>query len=308
MLGGSAIAASLANSASIGANEPLIERRPQGYFALQPGHPAVLEPGSSRVVPDRLIELPHVAGLTIRARWAWIHPTATSTDYTFLEAQAARCRRLGKGFKILVMTGVDSSPRWLPGGWHASAPVPWGQEVREQYAILVRELGELFAEDPACVGTHITGPTYPSAEMHPAPSLESVKGYSVDAMAGAWKASIDAYAAAFPHTAACLSISVRGAARRYVNEVISYGRAALGDRFAVQHNALKASTLVQAPHQQLVAAAARDGVRTGYEMVCAAATNPRRFGSNDVKVGIAIGRAAGGTYWDVYPPDLKFLT
>jgi hypothetical protein len=143
--------------------------------------------------------------------------------------------------------------------------------------------------------------------MHPAPDLESVTGYSANAIAEAWKASIDAYALAFPHTAACLSISVRGAARSYVNDVVAYGRAVLRDRFAVQHNALKASTLVQAPHHQLVAAVARDGVLTGYEMVCAAVTDPRRFGSKDVKVGIAIGRAAGGAYWDVYPPDLKFL-
>lgn len=282
-------------------------RHPAGYFALQPGDPAVLQPNSKRIVPDRLLALPQVSGLTIRARWAWLQPSRTSTDLGFLEDQAARCQRLGKSYKVLVMTGAGSSPKWIGGAWHSGAPVPWSPELREHYGLLVERLGLQFGNDALCVGTHITGPTFPSAEMHPAPAIESVAGFTLDVMREAWKASIDAYARAFPHTAACLSVSVKGVAASYVNDVIEHGRVALGDRFAVQHNALKASTQRGAPHQQLVAALAQDGVRTGYEMVCAAATAARRFGSPDVMNGIAIGKEAGGVYWDVYPPDLANL-
>lgn len=282
-------------------------RRPNGYFALQPGDPAVLQPGNTRIVPDRLLELPQVAGLTIRARWAWLHPSDGKVDLGFLESQVDRCRRLGKNYKLLVMTGAECSPPWIGGAWHARAPVPWSPELRAHYATLVEQLGARFRDDALCVGVHITGPTHPSAEMHPAPAIETVAGYSSGAMSEAWEASIDAYAAAFPHVSACLSVSVKGPARAYVAEVVAYGRHALGERFAVQHNSLKATTQNRAMHQRLITEMAHAGVHTGYEMVCAAANNPRRFGSADVMTGIAIGKAAGGLYWDVYPPDLKNL-
>src|SRR5687768_6999690 len=70
-------------------------RAPAGYFALQPGDPAVLQPGSKRLVSDAQLALPQVAGLTIRARWAWLHPSAGKFDLSFLETQTARCERLG---------------------------------------------------------------------------------------------------------------------------------------------------------------------------------------------------------------------
>lgn len=304
--GGASVAASQMHSlaATTGKTQP---RRPEGYFALQPGDPAVLKPGSRRIIPDRLLELPHVAGLTIRARWSWLQPERTRTDLSYFEAQTARCRGLSKAYKLLVMTGAGSSPEWLGGTWHAGAPVPWSPQLGEHYAILVQLLGEKFSRDPLCLGVHITGPTFPSAEMHPAPGIESQPGFSVDAIVAAWKASIDAYAVGFPATTACLSISVQGLARQYVVPVVAYGRETLTSRFAVQHNALKASTQRDAPHHRFVADLARQKVTTGFEMVCAAATNAGRFGSSNVMDGIAVGKAAGGVYWDVYPPDLNAL-
>ena len=206
------------------------------------------------------------------------------------------------------MTGAGCAPAWIGGAWHAGAPVPWSPELRDEYGALVAALGEKFGGDELCVAVHVTGPTFPSAEMHPAPGIESAPGYSLEAIAAAWKGSIDAYAAAFPATTACLSISVRGIARQYVGPVIAYGREKLAARLAVEHNALKAATMPEAPHQRLVADLARQGVTTGYEMVCAAAANPGRFGSGNVMDGIALGKAAGGVYFDVYPPDLAALT
>jgi hypothetical protein len=280
-------------------------RAPAGYFALQPGDPAVLE--GKRLVSDAQLALPQVAGLTIRARWAWLHPAAAKFDFSFLDAQAERCRKLNKAYKILVMTGVASSPTWIGGPWHRGAPVPWSPQLAESYGALVAELGARYASDPLLAGVHITGPTFPSAEMHPAPGIEAVPGYSDKAMVAAWAASIDAYAEAFPESASILSISVRPPASRYLAEVVAYGRKKLGERFTLEHNALKASTNPLAPHQLFITSAAKQGVRVGFEMVCAAGNNPGRFGSRDVMAGVKLGKAAGGVYFDVYPPDLSSL-
>ncbi|HEX6961373.1 MAG TPA: beta-galactosidase [Lacipirellula sp.] len=281
-------------------------RAPRGYFALQPGEPAVLQPGNKRVVADELLALPRVAGLTIRARWSWIHPSEGRFDFSFLDAQVARCHNAGKRYKLLVMTGRDCSPEWIGGAWHRGAPVPWSDELKQHYGALVAELGKKYAADPLLCGVHITGPTFPSTEMHPAPGIESVAGYSDQAMIDAWGASIDAYAAAFPRTACLLSISVQPPARRYLGAVVDYGREKLGERFTLQHNALKASTHPLAPHHLFISAEAKKGVRVGFEMVCPA-TNAARFGSRDVMDGIELGKAAGGVFFDVYPPDLKAL-
>jgi hypothetical protein len=292
---------------SVASGEAAEVRAPRGYFALQPGDPAVLEPNSKRLVPDELLELPQVAGLTIRARWAWLHPSDGRFDFSFLDAQVARCNRLNKRYKLLIMTGANCSPEWIGGAWHARAPVPWSPELKKHYGELVAELGKKYADDPLLAGVHITGPTFPSAEMHPAPGIEGVEGYSDRAMVDAWAASIDGYAAAFPEVACLLSISVKPPARRYLGAVVEYGKQTLGERFTLEHNALKANTHPQALHHVFIASQAKAGVRVGFEMVCAAANNPGRFGSRDVMVGIEGGKAAGGAFFDVYPPDLRAL-
>jgi hypothetical protein len=42
-------------------------------------------------------------------------------------------------------------------------------------------------------------------------------------------------------------------------------------------------------------------------MLCAAGNNPARFGSRNVMDGVNIGKAAGASYFDIYPPDLAAL-
>lgn len=282
-------------------------RAPVGYFALQPGDPAVLNPRSARQVSTAQLQLPQVAGLTIRARWSWLHISEGKFDFSFLESSVERCRQIGKPYKLLVMTGANCAPEWIGGDWYRGAPVPWSPELRKRHGELVAELGRRFAEDPLLVGVHITGPTFPSAEMHPAPGIESLEDYSDEKMLNAWTEAIDAHAAAFPNNACILSISVRRPANRYLSKTIEHGRAKLGQRMTLQHNALKAGTQLLAPHHQVVAQLHQRGVRVGFEMVCAAATNPARFGSRDVMDGIKIGESVGGIYFDVYPPDIRTL-
>jgi hypothetical protein len=289
------------------AAEPTSPRAPVGYFALQPGDPAVQKPGSNRQISTAQLQLPHIAGLTIRARWSWLHLGEGKFDFSFLDSQVERCRQLGKPYKLLVMTGANCSPEWIGGDWYRGAPVPWSPELSKYYGELVAELGRRYAEDPLLVGVHVTGPTFPSAEMHPAPGIESVKGYSDQKMLDAWAGAIDQYAAAFPSNACILSISVRRPANRYLSKTIDHGRAKLGERLTLQHNALKAGTQLLAPHHRVIAEQHQRGVRVGFEMVSAAANNPTRFGSPDVMDGVKIGKAAGGTYFDIYPPDLSHL-
>jgi hypothetical protein len=272
---------------------------PAGVFALLSGN-------RQSNVSETTLRLPQVAGLTIRDRWGWMQPSRFAFDWSWTDRYVQLCRKVGKPYKLLVMTGRDGmSPKWIGGAWHEGAPVPWSPELASHYSAFVRSLAARYGADPLCVGVHITGPTHPSAEMHPAPRLANVRGYSDEKMAQGWAQLIDIYAAAFPGVTCCLSISVQSPADRYVLAVCDYGRLRLGSRFAVQHNALKASTSPTAPHHKLVASLAKQGVYTGFEMACSAVNEPKRFGSRNVNDGLVIGRAAGGKWFDVYPPDLK---
>lgn len=275
------------------------------YFALKPGD-------VNRDVTDAQLRLPTVCGLTPRVRWRDVHPAPGVFNLAEIDQNLAQAKRCGgKRVKLLVQTGRDVTPAWFKGQWlksgKQSAPAPWSPEFALAHEQLVAKLGERYAAHPLIEYVHVTGPTWPSAEMHPMPGIENAAGYSDSKMVAAWSRSIDAYARAFPTQGLCLSISMKPPANRYVGEVIGYAKRRCGARLVLQHNALQADTDVTAPHHRLLLKEHAAGVRIAFEMACSAVNEPTRFGSRDVMQGVQLGRAAGAEFIDVYPPDLKGL-
>lgn len=270
-------------------------------FALKPGQP------TSRDVSDALLKLPTVSGLTIRVPWFAINSRPGVYDFSVIDRCLAQSQRCGhKPVKLIVQTGRDGlSPNWFGGQTYQGAPIPWSPEMLAAHAQLMNELGRKYRYRFYAV--HITGPTHPSAEMHPAPNLDRVRGYSDAKMIQAWATAAQSVAAAFPDAALPLSISVKKPANRYVDATISKIRTIVGSRLILQHNALQADTSVTAPHHQLLMKYRQLGVRVAFEMACSAADYPVRFGSADVMDGVRVGRNSGAEFIDVYPPDLRGL-
>lgn len=266
-----------------------------------------LKPGDGRDVSDTDLKRPTVAGLTIRVPWSVLNPRPGIYNFTEIDQNLAQAQRCGnKPVKLIVQTGRGgASPSWFGGLSHQGAPLPWSLEMLTAYDTLMQELGRKYRYRFYAV--HITGPTYPSAEMHPAPSLERVRGYSDAKMVDAWSTAAQSVANAFPGSAVALSISVQQPAGRYVDAAINKIRTNVGSRLILQHNALKANTNVTAPHHRLLLKYRTLGVRIGFEMACSATNEPSRFGSRDVMQGVKLGREAGAEFIDVYPPDLKGL-
>lgn len=269
-------------------------------YALKPGQ-------TNRDISDADLKLKAVGGLTVRVPWSTINPRRGIFDFTEIDQNLAQAKRCGdKPVKLIVQTGRDGlSPKWFGGLWHEGAPLPWSPEMLAAHAELMGELGRKYKYRFAVV--HVTGPTHPSAEMHPAPGIERVKGYSDAKMVQAWETAARSVSAAFPTTSASLSISVKGPAARYVDATINRVRLVLGNRLILQHNALKADTDVTAAHHRLILKYSRLGVRSAFEMACSAHHEPDRFGSRDVMQGVKLGREAGAEWVDIYPPDLKGL-
>lgn len=271
----------------------------------------ILKPGvTSRDISDNDAKRPTVAGVTYRVPWAVLNPRRTSFDFTEVQEGVSQANRIRKPMKLIVQTGRGgASPKWIGGKWMSDgakdAPVPWSPELEAAHAAFVQKLGERFGRSGDISTVHITGPTWPSAEMHPMPGIERVQGYSDLKMLNAWKDAIDAYDVAFPGKFLALSISVQRPANRYVENVIAYARAHLGDRLILEHNSLAAKTDVTAAHHVLLLRHKAAGGRIGFEAVCSAVDDPVRFGSRDVNAGIRIGREAGADFIDVYGPDIK---
>lgn len=270
-------------------------------FALKPGQP------TSRDVSDADLNHPAVHGLTIRVPWSAINPRPGIYDFSVIDRCLAQARRCGnKPVKLIVQTGRDGlSPKWFGGQTHEGAPVPWSPEMLAAHGQLMNELGRKYRYRFYVV--HITGPTHPSAEMHPAPNLARVRGYSDAKMVQAWVTAAQNVATAFPSESYALSISVKQPVNRFVDQTISKIRTIVGNRLVLEHNSLQADTSITAPHHQLLKKYSQLGVRVGFEMACSATDYPARFGSSNVMDGVKVGRNSGAEFIDIYPPDLKAL-
>lgn len=277
--------------------------QPYGFWLLKPGDP-------DRDVAESMLRNPKIVGLTIRVPWSEINPAPREFHWDEIDQNLKLCQRVGKPAKLLIQTGRDGlSPTWLGGQWIGSAgktsPAPWSPQLHDAYASMCEAVGHQYRTGSPIVANHVTGPTWPSAEMHPMPGLKHQKGYSVMAMREAWRDALISANLAFPKLPGCLSISTKQEADAYVRDVIGAARSIFGDRLCLQHNALAADTQATASHQRLLAQCWQQGIKTGNEMVCAACDDPQRFGSRNVMDGVRIGQKIGSSYFDIYPRPVE---
>lgn len=282
-------------------------REPIGYFLLERG-------GDQGPLTDAQLKAPHVVGQTIRVPWSAVHTGPAEFDWAELDARLSQCKRTNRYAQLLIQTGRgDYSPDWFGGQFVTAdgqrAPAPWSPEMLGAWRELWDALGVRYRGNPLIVGTKISGPTWPSAEMHPCPALRTKKGYSKAAMVEAWTSAGIAVASAFPNVTASLAISVQAEAGSYVRDVIGELNENLRPgQLRIQHNALAAKTIATADHHRLVADCHKLGIGVGFEMLCTV-KDFKRFGSRNIMDGIRIGQRAGGRFFDVYPQpeDIKGL-
>lgn len=280
-------------------------RQPTGYFVMQ-------QVGAQNVT-NRKLASPKWNGLVIRDRWSAIQPTASTTDWTFIDQQIARAKKLGKKYILAIYTG-NNAPSWLDTKWYNTAPIPWDPAMLREHGRMVEMLGKRYADDPDLAGVELSGPTRGpsgSLEMHLAAGLEQQPGYSVQKMIASSKRCIDQYGAAFP---ACALISDGGVAPGRGNAsitqaVFDYLCSKYPERANVSHCALKANTPPSALHHRLVVDMGRRGCRVGFEMIgpSVGGTNGEngpvpRFGG-PFRQALKLARDANAKWLKVYQGD-----
>jgi hypothetical protein len=270
----------------------LAQQVPLGYFVLQGV--------DKNNVKDAALRAPSVTGLSIRVSWASLD-NGPYFQWGWLDSQVQRCRVLGKRYMLRMSTG-QSSPRWIQGAWYNGAPLPWNTAAQDALADAIAALGSRYSGDPLLVGVHLTSTAnHASSEMHIAPGLTSVNGYSDAKMIDAWETAIDSYGAAFPNCALILNATLEPNHRGGITHpVIAYCQQRLGFRATFQHNSLKASTPIGARHHQLILGLGLDSWRIGFQMASASSSRARFGGS----LQEAIERAPGASYFELYQDDV----
>lgn len=238
-------------------------RQPAGYFVMQ-------EVGAQNVKDDKLAS-PVFSGIVIRQRWSTMNPAPNVYNWTFIDQQVSRAKRLGKRYILAIYTG-NNAPLWLGVPVYKSAPLPWDETMHSAHGRMVAALGQRYGGDSNLAGVELSGPTRGpsgSLEMHLADGLVRYPGYSPERVALAWIRCIDQYGAAFRN---CALISDGGVAPGGRDASITQAAFDhLARSYPMQanysHCALKANTQESAVHHAIVVNMARRGHAVGFEMV-----------------------------------------
>lgn len=265
--------------------QPPVVKTDLGTMLLQPLFHADNQrkpPEGSRRISEA--ELRQVEGMTIR-----IIPQFLSVngkwDFKFVDECVALCRKLGKGYTLLLAGGGND---------------PLSEANLAFYESAAKALGERYSADPLCWGAHVTGasPTGHSEELFwgrpmPPAALAAVKRLTL------------AWATAFPRQV----IPLAGTANDVdaSRELIAYGNKVAPGRFLYKNNAMSAKSPLDWASNTLVIEAGKAGALIGFEMLDN--SSAQRFGGtfeqSMAKVD-AIEKAAGKriSYLAIYRGDV----
>jgi hypothetical protein len=280
-------------------------RQPAGYFVMQ-------EVGAQNVKDDKLAS-PVFSGIVIRQRWSAMNPALNVYNWTFLDQQVLRARRLGKKYILSIYTG-NNAPLWLGVPLYKTAPLPWDEKMLNSHGRMVAALGQRYGGDASLVGVELGGPTRGpsgSLEMHLADGLVRQSGYSPQKVALAWMRCIDQYGGAFRN---CALISDGGVApggrdASITQAVFDHLARSYPAQANFSHCALKANTEESAVHHAVVVNMARRGHAVGFEMVGPSVAGVdgqngpvSRFGGT-FSQAVAIANRAGARWLKIYQGD-----
>jgi hypothetical protein len=223
-------------------------------------------------------------------------------DWSFVDSQVERCRKLGKPYMLRMLAGKHSPSR-IDGEWFGDAPIPWNAAAQDALSKAIDRLGERYAGDPLLACVHLTSTANNrSAEMHIADDITLHRDYTHAKMITAWQKSIDSYSSAFRNTALSLNVTLKPTGKGEITyPVIDYCKSKLGDRATFQHNALKARISPRWRGHLLIRGLGQQGLPIGFQMACPS-SNQQRFGGSIEEAYRQAGEKA--SYFEVYQGDL----
>lgn len=183
--------------------------QPSGlYCSCPPTTPT----GSVSVVPA-VAALDFVDGFLVRVAWKDLEPSPGVYEWSLIDGQIQAADAAGKSIALAVVNG-PLAPDWLAPlgvemffyrfrGEPAVMPVPWDGTYLGRWTGLVEAVGKRYAGEGVINLVYITNSTANGFEMQlPFAPVDTVNwtaaGYTDQRLEASWRASIDAFAAAFP--------------------------------------------------------------------------------------------------------------
>lgn len=278
---------------------------------------------------------PNTAGVTFRTSWADVEPEEGKFNFSKLDTVFSAAEKNGKWVGLILIPGFGT-PGWAMKGVQSGTfaiqygrgngkslplPVPWDQTYLSRWFTFLKAIAGRYGDRASFRMIAAAGPTSVSSEMSLPDSPEEISqwkkfGYTSEKYVAAWKQTLSAYSATFPHKYFSLALhpalpipdarqkaSVR---RQIINLGLQYP-----NQFALESDGLNSSRtdrtlgLVRDHSGQVV---------TGFGMSTAATDKPQRMGgTNDpalaLRRAIDVGmepNSAGKhvNYLQVYEPDV----
>lgn len=234
-------------------------------------------PRRGRLITLSQLRINGIDGVTVRGR-RWDRAGKPWPLFDFIDSCQATVSKAGDKWTLLICSG--------------DTPDFTSEENLAEWEVLIAELGRRYAKDPSLWGVHLTGcsPFRVSEERHHriTPAIEAADRRLMRAWAKAFPSQILLFAIGLPDVAG-------------MRRLIKYLLEIAPGRSLVKSNAMKSSTNIGAPHNQLIVWAAQVGAAIGFEMV-GADTNWSRVRANIRAIEQQARKKI--TYLAPYPPDL----
>ena len=212
----------------------------------------------------RALENPYISGVALQIRWRDIEPVQGNPDWSKLDQLFAAAEASKKWVQLLIFPGFFSPPWALEGaktemfplqygpgkGTVEPLPMPWDETYLSRWFAFVKQLSGRYGKSPAFRVIAAAGPTSVSVEFSLPGKPEDLRiwlneGYTPQKYLGAWRKTLQVYAADFPDQYVSLSIGPalkiddRGQIaprerKRTREEMVDQGMDILGRRFVLQ--------------------------------------------------------------------------
>lgn len=283
---------------------------------------ALMDVGDSTAVLDAYAARANVDGLAFRTAWGLLEPAPGSYEWKSLDAAFDAVRARGKRLTLHVGVSSIGLPRWLaglgsatytfrtPAGATVTDAVPWDATFLSRYTQFLAALAAHVQARGDAGLLHAVSDGAPVAEMSLPGCQDGLLGgsvaYSRASYLAAWKATIDAHAAAFAGIPLFVSAPVSVICRpdndghAFYTELMEHALARSGGTtvFAADLDATGSMRLRQADRS----ITARAGV--AYQMVWSATNDPQRRLQGTLDDALCRGHASGARYYEIYKADL----
>lgn len=282
-----------------------------------------MDVGDSTSVLDGFAARATVDGLAFRTSWGVLEPQDGVYDWTTLDAAFDTARARSKQLTLHVGASSIGAPRWLaasgvatytyntPAGAAVTDPVPWDATFLSRYARLVAALAAHIQARGDTSLLYAISDGVPVAEMSIVGCQNGVLSgglaYNRANYLNAWKATVDAHAAAFSTTRLFISAPVAvicmpdNDGKAFYTEVMNNALAmsAKATAFAADLNATGSARLAQIDSSISARAA------IAFQMIGSSTNDTEGRMGGTLKDAVCHGIGSGARYFEIYKADIS---